>query len=524
MKGWWRLSLLASGLAAVACASQAGYTYRAPKPPVQDTSWTIRLLNRAQLGEQLSRGGNVSSLSGRAAMAKALVEPGIGPTTTPASASPVPSALVVTPEAFGARGDGLSDDAAAFNLALRALRDKGGGCLRLRAGHTYRIRSTVGASSRSELFDNIELDGAGATVQADFARNNVNSAISLFGSRIRIHDLTMSWTRTFDMKLDDNVDESNCLALGGASSKYATDIYVDRCRFLGAPFSGIRAHFASYFYVKNCYFERCLATSIFPGEMGEGVVIVDNEIVDTKDDAIFVSVGRFGSVTKNVLIRGNLIKRTHTKGIGLAAVHHAIVEDNIIEDTWAAGMVLEAGGYYSPSNVKDVVFQRNTVRRAGVLYGPNEAHPAISPIPHGFFCSSAKGAFTNIRLLDNVFEDTKQIGMLVTSVDDLQLSRNTVDRAGALGLSLGTVGANPPTSLERFLVADNLIRRVGGTGIQVVRSTSGELQRNRVLGYGAPGGGLVDRALLILGCLGVSHTATTFENSQGAEDTIRVVP
>lgn len=85
--------------------------------------------------------------------------------------------LVLSPEQFGARGDGVSDDAAAFRAALAVLGQAGGGTLAGRPGATYRINSAITLANLS----NINLAGNGARIFR-FTPGSAANALTVTGS------------------------------------------------------------------------------------------------------------------------------------------------------------------------------------------------------------------------------------------------------------------------------------------------------------------------------------------------------
>jgi hypothetical protein len=93
-----------------------------------------------------------------------------------------PESRIFTPEAFGAAGDGIRDDAPALQKALAAMRVSGGPArLEFSAGKTYRLGKQLQSDAQFDLsgMSNVEVDGQGATL----ILNPVNGAARFFNSR-----------------------------------------------------------------------------------------------------------------------------------------------------------------------------------------------------------------------------------------------------------------------------------------------------------------------------------------------------
>ena len=86
------------------------------------------------------------------------------PTTTDSAASPAPEkGGQVNVKTYGAVGDGVTNDTAAFNAALKSLADAGGGRCLVPKG-TYLISATTNPAITSHVSSNVHLVGAGREV------------------------------------------------------------------------------------------------------------------------------------------------------------------------------------------------------------------------------------------------------------------------------------------------------------------------------------------------------------------------
>lgn len=87
-----------------------------------------------------------------------------------------PAVPVLRPEAFGAKGDGVSDDTAAFQAMARRVEDRGGGTVALRPGATYRLGRQVRGGAAGPVYmpetmfsvtgvNGLTIEGNGATLK-----------------------------------------------------------------------------------------------------------------------------------------------------------------------------------------------------------------------------------------------------------------------------------------------------------------------------------------------------------------------
>jgi len=92
--------------------------------------------------------------------------------TTPRAVNAVLSSLQLTPQDFGALGDGLHDDTSAIQAALNALKAAGGGTLYLSPG-TYKTSATISLSSAT----GIAVKGTGSSASVV---NQTNASADVF--------------------------------------------------------------------------------------------------------------------------------------------------------------------------------------------------------------------------------------------------------------------------------------------------------------------------------------------------------
>ena len=118
-----------------------------------------------------------------------------GPTPTPTSSAP--AVVGITPEQFGAKGDGVADDTAAVQSALNSVR--AGGTVTLPAGKTYRHTAVLRMSVAGTT-----LNGSGTLLATNEAASAVYLAadnITVDGPTLKMGATTRRWVAFEQMKL-----------------------------------------------------------------------------------------------------------------------------------------------------------------------------------------------------------------------------------------------------------------------------------------------------------------------------------
>jgi hypothetical protein len=117
------------------------------------------------------------------------------PATTTTTAAPAPAGTYNVAN-YGAKGDGVTDDAAAIQAAVNAASAAGGGTVYLPAG-TYRLYAARSVDpdlgANVELFNNITVKGAGPAATIVVADHDWASAFgAIRRSNVSVQDLTMT--------------------------------------------------------------------------------------------------------------------------------------------------------------------------------------------------------------------------------------------------------------------------------------------------------------------------------------------
>jgi nitrous oxidase accessory protein NosD len=384
--------------------------------------------------------------------------------------------------AFGARGDGVTDDTASIQAAVDALPP--GGTLHVPPG-VYRVDVGRGV----HLKDNMTLDLGEATLtgtNVDHARCRVLdmqgrkkiviSGGTLAGSRagapewgmgilasdaedliiknVKIHDFFYDGILLTGNRGCKRVQVVGCLSehnrRTGLAVVSASDVTVEQSTFRDtrgqSPQSGANCEPNTGGGVRNVRFSHCT----FAGNGGVGVyvhralgdavvdvVVEDSEVQDNE-------AGIVASGVERVSITGNHVTGHHQKGKSAIALGEnttrALVSGNQLEDNFR--------GIHS-AGATGVEIRTNTVVGQGVVLGEGAGESG-----DGIVCMGLRGLLfdacivaqntvrrcggsgvlaqlvSHVHVLDNVIEEVGQQGILLRSTAESEVSGNRISESG----------------------------------------------------------------------------------------------
>jgi hypothetical protein len=340
------------------------------------------------------------------------------------------------------------------------------------------------------------------------------------GSHVIVRSLTITFARAIDLVKDSNIGGGDAIYVGGSYDRPEDDVRVEKCQVKQSWFAGVRPVWASNVVIADCTFDKCLATTIFPGEIRKGIKILRNKITNTKDDGIFVGCGKYATGTESVTIQGNTVRTSSAKGIGFGGCHDVLIQGNTIENTWFSGIQCEVTGW-SRTKTRDVRIVDNIVSKVGRNYGPGKYHPAANPSAVGIFVPAAEpGAYENVEIRGNTVTDILADGIMVTRAVQFQVVGNTVNGCGTTGISVGAA-MGTGTQASDFAVTGNRVSRVGRNGIYVVGAARGVIAGNSVGTYGRPDT-VTDHGVFVYRAEAVIVAGNKITNEQGAGDMFAV--
>jgi parallel beta-helix repeat protein len=349
----------------------------------------------------------------------------------------------------------------------------------------------------------------------------------VLGSNVTIRNLNFGWTHHFSFTTDyfdpkgNGAGEVNALDVGGYYPTAKSNVLVDHVKVYGSWYSGIRPRYASHVTVRNCYVQQALATAIFPGDVIEDVVVDHCKTTDSKDDGIYIGVGKAHPAARNVKVIHCSVKNSWARGIGFGGVNGGLIEDNAIDNTYVAGITLDWSGSYSPEGTQNVIIRNNRIRNAGWNYKGMRAKfwARASSVPHGIysFTGGTTGKIASIEIVSNEITHIRGSGIALAGLQRVSIRDNRITDATDGGTAIGFDASPNSRSVQDFTLSNNRIENVGGNGIYLSHASDGTVDDNTVRTYGKKGG-RVDRGIMVYRCEGITLGSNEIANTHGAEE------
>ena len=367
------------------------------------------------------------------------------PTVT--NESPAPGATTAAPTSavsvkdFGAKGDGVTDDSAAFNAAIESLAQTGG---------TVFVPAGVYGLGHPVVIDqnNITLTGKGSSSVLKrlpiFDPNGVISAAAILLPDQPLHNITISHL-VFD---GDHVQPPGTSAASGIWVRQASYVTIDSVIVRNVKGDGIQlangANADDHVTIENSLIQGIWRSGIHVGD-ASNTVIVGNHIEDTPSQYWQPSAGSGIDME---------VEGQDTNGVGpvpgLPFVDNLLIENNVIErqDTTTAGAGVALQPAYGP--ISNVTIQGNLIsNHENAVYGVG--YP---------------GSYGNVSGLDHVtiannWVDTPSMqaegeGLLFyNGATNLQITGNVIhDQSGVYGKDIELDDINNATVSGNVLLHD----------------------------------------------------------------------
>ncbi|MER5744451.1 right-handed parallel beta-helix repeat-containing protein [Streptomyces sp. NPDC002225] len=387
----------------------------------------------------------------------------------------------------GAVGDGVADDRLPIQVALDAAHSAGGGTVIVPAGRTYGIGTFL------VVFDNTTIYAYGATLRAignsGILRNFLpDETFAGYGGHSHINVLGGTWdgnaadgTSGTVTALTDVMNFIHArditvrdVTVTDVSAAHALEFNsVDGGRAVGCRFLGFRDTTDE----KNRGTSEAIQIDIAkPGSSSIG------DFDDTTANNIVVSgcffgpsdrLGPFGRAVGShaaapdryfdgIQITGNRIEGTAAEGIHGYGWRRAVIANNVISGTGAAGIRLT---HPNPVGAGFSLTPHSLVVTGNTIDAP-AADAGITVL--GYPTAQVSG----VKIADNVVRGSGGTGIRVSSCTSPSITGNSVDTAGATGV-LVQAGSGAT-------VANNTVRSTGSNGINISNHTGATVGGNSV--------------------------------------------
>jgi parallel beta-helix repeat protein len=333
--------------------------------------------------------------------------------------------IVVSIKAFGARGDGIYDDAGAIERAARSLRN--GGIVVFPAG-TYVQSRSIRVESRNLIMwaENARLH----------ASNSMDQALGLIGDGSAVIGFTFTARTTVRAS---DLPQSRLLLLG--KGNVALNNVID-----GASSAGIMVFGASKFRIEGNTVRNTLADGIHLTNAASSGVVVSNVVRSSQDDMIaVVSYGR-GQAAHDILIAHNDVAgNPWGRGIAVVGGRDITISDNTIRDVAeGAGVLIAREGVWNTNGSSNIVIEHNRLEaiqtQGDVLGGrPRTGQGAIEVFSDGN--SDRELAVHTVLIHDNEVHGSLAAGVrMLGNVCEVEIADNRFDGIG--GPFLAVSGPN----------------------------------------------------------------------------------
>ena len=316
-------------------------------------------------------------------------------TPTPTPTSSAPAVVGITPEQFGAKGDGVSDDTAAVQSALNSVR--AGGTVTLPAGKTYRHTAVLRMSVAGTT-----LNGSGTLLATNEAASAVYLAadnITVDGPTLKMGVTTKRWVAFEQMKL----------RLGRFAGIVVRNVMID-----GSAAAGVYVGGASNFLLAGVTVANTRADAIHMTGGASNGTVNNPRVVNPGDDGVaVVSYKNDGAQVHDITVNNPRLEG-QVWGRAFSVVGGYNVTYNNVYASRSAGACI----YIAAESEFNSYGVNNVLVNGGNLVGCNQQadvdavdrpSPAKGRVVHGavmVYNSQPAEAITNVTMRNLTIKDT----------------------------------------------------------------------------------------------------------------------
>ena len=339
--------------------------------------------------------------------------------------------IAIDPKLFGAKGDGVANDAAAIQAAVDSL-SSSGGVVQLSDG-TYRLNSEVLVKS------NVSLAAKGKQVVVVIKSPNVNGFKVLNAENVSIKGLTIIG----DYSNPTDFSEKN----NGIFIKSSKNVTVRECVIKGVHGCGIEAREYKNVTIADNVIEGNLYghggssdISLYSGASGSVASVTGNKCYS--DNSQGISINQLG-LDKDCIIKDNFIITRDANGnekttgmqrrhgiivgyLGVPSVQNIMVINNVIRNTKWTGV------YYNSNAPTDAFLQVNVTIAGNILSNVAQEIPSNDTTNNSLFAGIWIGrAATGAKIINNKINNSgANPGIKCHTYFGATMSENTIYNCG----------------------------------------------------------------------------------------------
>ena len=379
---------------------------------------------------------------------------------------------------FGAVGDGVTDDRAAFQSAINAVVASGGGVIYVPPG-TYQFVSFASING-----NNVQIVGAGdASILRKAATGTTPAILNLTGSGGSVSNFKLSNVRVVNQLVTSSttalihLDWPDLNGYEVSNCSFSNPVGAINCLFIKTQVGKTVRHVR----VQNNRFESS-------GRMHFELINHDNGDVYAASD-VFITGNYFGSASFGVSLSGPMEKGTVSEnifencsyGIELVGMRSITIDSNVFAGTMTSGLISTSGSM----EMTNVVISNNTTRGrvTGRIFLSNLSRAVITG--NQFYTTSAlvlSGAGTTGCLLrDNVINTTGVYALEMDNSGSHDIQGNVFDNSAAAS-NFSTIRAYNTNATNIICIGNRVIQGPGGTAIDATSGASYLLSQRNIVG------------------------------------------
>jgi hypothetical protein len=272
--------------------------------------------------------------------------------------------ITVNAAAYGAVGNGVTDDQPSIQAAITAVYNAGGGVVQLDAG-------TFAVSRNIQMRTGVTLRGINRNKTYILSISTTNSgAIQVVSSSstgqndITIEDLTI------DGNFRNRPTATASLLVISAATGQCQRINVSRVGITDSPFAAMQFFNCTDLTVQNCFVDGCQRDGITIWDNSTRIKIINNTVLNTGDDCIAFNSNRNSERRyriSNIVCSGNILAQASTSvlgtGIRCSGVLQGTICDNVITFAYGTGTTLDAGTYSGGDGSSPLAFSIATTQQ-----------------------------------------------------------------------------------------------------------------------------------------------------------------